>query len=131
MVNPVARGAVCGLVGAVVTLVACLWHRSVLDVGPWQAFPFGLIMALAAVIALGFAARAAADWAGLIGAAAGVFVAAQASALRGPGGDILIQGDAIGFIWIAGAPVLTLLVAVAPRAVFKRRAAAPPHRPEG
>ncbi|MDR2253482.1 MAG: hypothetical protein LBD97_06445, partial [Bifidobacteriaceae bacterium] len=47
--------------------------------------------------------------------------AAQAVALRGPGGDILIQGDAVGFIWMAGAPVATLTAAFAPRAWLRGR----------
>jgi hypothetical protein len=104
-----------------VTLVATLGHRSVVALGPVAAFPLGLILAFAAVAGVAVAARAWAGWAGLIGAAAAVLVATQTVALRGPGGDILVQGDVTGFVWIAGAPVLALAAALAPRAWFRTR----------
>jgi hypothetical protein len=130
MLRTVLRGAGCGVVAAVVTLAGSVWHRSSVALGPVQTFPLGLILGFVAVAGVAVGARAAAGWAGLIGAAAGAFLIAQAVALRGPGGDILIQGDATGFIWIAGAPVLTLLAALAPRSWFRRDVPEPPAGPE-
>jgi hypothetical protein len=112
------------LVAAAVTLLAAVWHRATVALGPVAAFPLGLVLALLAVAAWAVCARAAAGPAGLVGAAAGAFVAAQAVALRGPGGDLLIQGDLTGFAFVAGAPVLTLVAVMLPRRWFK-----PPPKP--
>ncbi|MDR2347395.1 MAG: hypothetical protein LBD90_01990 [Bifidobacteriaceae bacterium] len=115
------RGVGWGLLAGIVTLVASVWHQAVVNVGPLAAFPLGLILALAAVAAVAVAARAVSNYAGLVGAAVGAFAAAQATALGGPGGDVLVQGDVAGFLFVAGAPVLTLLAVLCPAAWFRRR----------
>jgi hypothetical protein len=118
MASSLLRGTGWGAAGAVVAVVASIWHRA--RVGG-AAFPLGLVLACLAVVGVAVAARALGGWAGVVGAAVGVFAAAQAVALRGPGGDILVQGDTWGFLWIAGAPVLALVAVLLPRRWFKRR----------
>ncbi|MDR1394197.1 MAG: hypothetical protein LBJ62_09590 [Bifidobacteriaceae bacterium] len=110
MLSSIRRGAAWAVVGAVVTLLATIWHR-------WS-LPLGFSLGLVAVIGVAVAARAVSGPVGAVGAAVGALLAAQAAALRGPGGDILVQGDAVGLFWITAAPVLALLVVVLPRAWF-------------
>ncbi|MDR3359390.1 MAG: hypothetical protein LBO20_01775 [Bifidobacteriaceae bacterium] len=117
----IGRGVGWGAVGAAVALAASIWHRARLG----GDFPVGMALACLAVAAVAVAGRAAAGWPGVIGVAVGVFVVSQAVALRGPGGDILVQGDVLGFAWIAGAPVLTLVAALLPARWFQRSAPGP------
>ncbi|MDR2565869.1 MAG: hypothetical protein LBC97_07390 [Bifidobacteriaceae bacterium] len=115
----VVKGVGCGLASAVVTLLLGVWHRASVALGPVEAFPLGLVMAVVGVFGWAVAARALAGWAGVFGAAVGSFAAAQASALPGPGGDLVIQGDWIGFAWAVAAPLVTMAAAFLPRRWFR------------
>ncbi|MDR1441049.1 MAG: hypothetical protein LBJ02_01430 [Bifidobacteriaceae bacterium] len=103
---------------ALVALVGCIWHRSSVSVGPVGSFPLGLIFALAALAGWAMASRALAGWAGLAGAAVGAFIASEAAAMRGPGGDLMVQGDLLGFIWAIAAPLVVVVAALLPARWF-------------
>ncbi|MDR1188115.1 MAG: hypothetical protein LBK95_11785 [Bifidobacteriaceae bacterium] len=125
MIRTILKGLGCGVASAVVTLALGVWHRASIPVGPIDFLPLGMILALLGVVGWAVTSRALAGWAGLFGAAAGAFVASQASALPGPGGDLFVQGDVIGFAWAIAAPLVTLIAAFLPHKWFRRAARRP------
>jgi hypothetical protein len=120
MIPVILKGLGCAAVSGVVTALVGVWHRASVVVGPLEFVPLGLILALAAVLGWAVASRALAGWSGLFGAAVGAFVAAQAASLPGPGGDLIIQGDLLGFVWAIAAPLITIVVAFLPHRWFYR-----------
>jgi hypothetical protein len=74
---------------------------------------------LLGTLAWAVAARAWAGWLGLFAAALGAFIASQSAALPGPGGDLIIQGDWMGFVWAAATPLIVVAAAFAPRRWFQ------------
>ncbi|MDR0626962.1 MAG: hypothetical protein LBG11_06845 [Bifidobacteriaceae bacterium] len=118
MTGSILKALASGLVSAVLALVAGIWHRTAIELGPVKTFPIGLVLALVVVLGCTVAARAWAGWLGLFAAAVGAFIASQAAALPGPGGDLLIQGDWIGFTWALAAPLMAVAAAFWPRRWF-------------
>lgn len=86
--------------GAVVGLVGTGIHRS--------AQPFGLGLALLTVLVAAVLARAWAGWLGMISLGLGLVTLVGLLALRGPGGDVLIAAEPIGYAWYGGALVIAL-----------------------
>lgn len=107
-----ARWAACLLLGLAVGFVGTGVHRAL---QPW-----GLVLALVAVVAMGVLTRA---WSGAVGAfvaAMGVATAVAVLATQGPGGDVLVPAEPVGYIWYAGA-LATVLAWLVPRRWFTDR----------
>lgn len=112
-----ARLAGSAVLGLLIGVIGTSIHRS--------RPPLGLALALLVVVVAGVLTRA---WAG----PAGMFVLAMTIAgsvavlgAGGPGGDVLIAGDALGYVWYCGAAVVSL-AALAPRRWFSDQPLAPP-----
>ncbi len=123
-----ARAFAALVVGLIVGAVGTVTHRA--------EQPWGLIGALALVLAASVMMRAWGGWPAIVGIAGGVFFSVQVLAQTGPGGDVLVPGDQpIGWIWVIGALVMVGLASIAPRAWFDdtprpaRNAAAAPQEP--
>lgn len=104
-----ARSAGLLVLGAFIGLVGTGVHR--------MTRPWGLVLALALVLLGGVVARA---WVGALGVLAvglGVATATAVLAAQGPGGDVLIAADTLGYIWYGGA-LATALALVLPRSWF-------------
>lgn len=105
------RAAVALVLGAVVGTVGTVTHRAI---APW-----GVVIALALVLAAGVAIRAWSGYVSLVGYAGGLFLLLQVLSQSGPGGDVLVPaGDSIGWVWIIGAALATGAAAFAPRRWF-------------
>ena len=105
------RAAVALVLGAVVDTVGTVTHRAI---APW-----GVVIALALVLAAGVAVRAWSGYVSLVGYAGGLFLLIQVLSQSGPGGDVLVPaGDSIGWVWIIGAALATGAAAFAPRRWF-------------
>jgi hypothetical protein len=117
----IAQGVAWLVVGAAAATLGTVWHRAPVRWPLVGDFPLGLVIGLVLMLGIGVAARAVSGWAGLIGLAVGAFALTQTVALRGPGGDLMIQGDLTGMVWVLGAPVLAMLAALAPQSWFRRR----------
>jgi hypothetical protein len=102
------------VLGVVVGTLGTVMHRSI---QPW-----GVVICLVLAFAAAITARA---WGGLValaGYAIGLFVSVQVLAQKGPGGDTLVpDGQAIGWVWVLGSIVVTILVGVLPRGLFDDR----------
>lgn len=96
-----ARYAGAGLLGAVIGVAGTAVHRG--------SPPLGLVLALVTVLVGGLLARAWIGWAGMLALAMGIVSTVGVLGAGGPGGDVLIVADALGYVWYAGA----LVVAVA------------------
>lgn len=86
--------------GAVVGLVGTGIHRS--------APPFGLGLAFLTVLVAAVLARAWAGLPGMVSLGLGLVTLVGLLALRGPGGDVLIAADPVGYAWYGGALVVAL-----------------------
>lgn len=95
-----ARLAGNGLIGVVIAFVGTGIHRA--------KPPWGLVLALVIVVSGGVLARAWAGWAGMLALALGLVTAVGVLGLRGPGGDVLIPAQPIGYVWYAGAAAVAL-----------------------
>lgn len=102
----VARIAGAGVLGAVVGLVGTTIHRA--------RPPWGLVLALLLVVAVAVLARAWVGWSGVLSAGLGIVTVVGLLGARGPGGDVLVAADWLGYAWYAGA-VLVLLAGAVPR----------------
>lgn len=100
------------LIGVLVGVVGTLVHR-------WEQ-PWGLVLALASVLSAGLLVRAWSAWVGMLLLALGVVTTVAVLAARGPGGDVLVAAEPIGYIWYAGAAVVAL-AGLAPRRWFSDR----------
>lgn len=102
------------VLGVLVGTLGTVMHRSI---QPW-----GVVVCLVLAFAAAVTARA---WGGLLslaGYAVGLFVSVQVLAQQGPGGDTLVpDGQAIGWVWVLGSIVVTILVGVLPRGLFDDR----------
>ena len=107
-----ARCAGSVLLGVVIGVVGTAVHR----VRP----PGGLLLALLLVLVGGILARAWNGWVTMLALAMGVATAVGALAVSGPGGDVLIAADTLGYVWYAGALVVAL-AGLAPRGWFSDR----------
>ncbi|WP_454044504.1 DUF6113 family protein [Cellulosimicrobium sp. Marseille-Q8652] len=115
----VGRGAACALIGAVVGLVGTVAHRApVVDL---PALHLGLVLALLAVLAGSVLSRAWGGYAGLLGFGIGWVAVVQILSLEGPGGDVLVPGQVVGYVWIYGGLLVVALAAFLPRSWFSER----------
>lgn len=96
------------VIGIVVGTVGTAVHR---------ALPWGLALALAAVVAVGIMARAWGGGSTVLAAGLGVVSAVTLLGGRGPGGDVLLPADAVGWVWYAGAALVAVAYLV-PRSWF-------------
>ncbi|WP_182113319.1 MULTISPECIES: hypothetical protein [unclassified Actinotalea] len=100
------------LIGVVVGVVGTAVHR-------WHE-PWGLVLALATVLSAGVLVRAWAGWAGMLVLALGIVTTVAVLAMRGPGGDVLVAAEPVGYVWYGGALVVGL-AALAPARWFSDR----------
>ena len=107
--------AAAGLVlGVVVGTLGTVMHRSI---EPW-----GVVLCLVLAFAAAVTARA---WAGLValaGYAVGLVVSVQLLSQTGPGGDVLVpDSQGIGWVWVLGSIVVTIVAGVLPSRLFSDR----------
>ncbi|MBX9244162.1 hypothetical protein ICW40_04985 [Actinotalea ferrariae] len=107
-----ARLAGTFVIGVVVGVVGTAVHR-------WQV-PWGLVLALVTVLCAGVLARAWVGWAGMLLVALAVVTTVAILAGRGPGGDLLVAAQPVGYVWYGGALVVAL-AGLAPRRWFSDR----------
>ena len=114
----IGRGLACALVGVVVGLVGTVAHRA-----PVVDLPvhLGLVLALVTVLAAGVLARAWAGYAGLLGYGIGWVAVVQLLSLEGPGGDVLVPSQPVGYVWIYGGLLVVVVAAFLPRSWFGDR----------
>lgn len=95
-----------GLVGTVGTIAHRLWVPGV------------LVLALLVVLAAGVMVRAWIGTGGLVAYGLGWLVLVQLAATTGPGGDVLLPGQAISYVWMGGGMLMVGVAAFAPRRWF-------------
>ncbi|WP_278236784.1 DUF6113 family protein [Isoptericola sp. AK164] len=101
------------LLGGVVGLIGTVGHRMA-----WWDLPLGLALALALTLSAAVLCRA---WAGvgtLLACGAGWLVTVQLLAAEGPGGDVLVPADTVGYVWTYGGLLLFAVAAFLPRRWF-------------
>lgn len=102
------------VLGLVLGAIGTAFHRTL---PPW-----GLVAALAALVAGGLLARSFLDRAGQVAFGAGAVAVVVAMTYIRPGADLLITGQGIGVTWLIGSiPAALLLPALAPRHWFADR----------
>ena len=104
-----ARWAASLLLGVVIGVVGTGVHR----LSP----PWGLVIALGLVLVGGVVARAWSGGVGMLAVALGVATATAVLGARGPGGDVLVVADVLGYIWYAGG-LMVALALLLPRSWF-------------
>lgn len=97
------------VLGVVVAVAGTLVHR-------WDAagWPAGLLLALATAALAAVAARAGAGGAGVVLYGLAALVTSQVMAFVSPGGDVLVTDEAIGYGWLLGLPLSTVVAALTP-----------------
>jgi len=111
------------VLGVVVGALGTVMHRSI---EPW-----GVVVCLVLAFAAAITARAWGGFVALAGYAIGLVVSVQVLTQEGPGGDVLVpDGQAIGWWWVLGSIVVTILAGVLPGALFDDRPRARKPRPE-
>jgi small-conductance mechanosensitive channel len=108
----IARYAGVGLLGIVIGVVGTAVHRS--------RPPLGLILALLIVLVAALFARASTGWVGMLALAMGIGSTTAVLGASGPGGDVLVVADTLGYVWYVGAAVVAL-AGLAPRGWFSDR----------
>lgn len=102
------------VLGLVLGAIGTAFHRTL---PPW-----GLVAALAALVAGGVLARSFLDRVGQVAYGAGAIAVVVAMTYIRPGADLLITGQGIGVTWLIGSiPAALLLPALAPRRWFADR----------
>lgn len=96
----VGRWLGCAAVGVLVGLVGTGVHRA------WS--PWGLVLALTTVLVAAALARAWSGWVGMLLLALALVTTVGVLALRGPGGDVVIAAQPVGYVWYAGGVVVAL-----------------------
>lgn len=87
-----------GVLGVVVGALGSTVHRLHHEIfGDWIAV--GILLAFAATAAGSLFARALADWAGVFAYAAGWLIAVLALSIGGPGYNVVIAADTLGYLW--------------------------------
>lgn len=100
--------------GVVVGAVGTVMHR-------WSR-PWGVVVCLVLVLAAGVAARAWGGRRAWTGYAVAMTATIWLLSTEGPGGDVLVPaGQGIGWVWLIGAPVVAVVVALLPAALFDDR----------
>lgn len=107
---PWVAWAVCFVLGVMVGLVGTIAHRSV---QPW-----GLVAALVTLVAVCTVARATAGVGSHLAAGTGWLIAVQVLSSGGPGGDVLVPAELVGYVWVYGGLVAVLAPLLAPRSWF-------------
>lgn len=105
----VGRLVACLVIGVAIGVVGSAVHR---------ALPWGLALALVTVVAAGIFARSWGGGATVVAVGLGVAVTVGVMSLEGPGGDVLIVPDAVGWAWSLGA-VLAGVAFVLPASWFR------------
>ena len=100
------------LIGVLIGVIGTSIHRS--------RPPYGLVLALVIVLVAGVLTRAWAGGPAMFALAMGIASSVAVLGAGGPGGDVLIAGDALGYVWYGGAAVVAL-AALAPRRWFSDR----------
>ncbi|WP_174774888.1 hypothetical protein [Cellulosimicrobium cellulans] len=122
----VGRGMACALVGVLVGLVGTVAHRAhLLGVDLPGGVGLGIVLALVTVFVAGTLARAWGGMAGLLGYGIGWVVVVQLLSLEGPGGDVLVPSEPVGYVWIYGGLLVVAAVAFLPRSWFSDRPVRP------
>lgn len=98
------------LLGALVGLVGTVAHR--------QWLPWVLVLCLLAVLAAAVMVRAWVGGGGLVAYGLGWLALVQVAATAGPGGDVLLPGDAWSYVWMGGGMLMIGVAAFAPRRWF-------------
>lgn len=101
------------LLGLLVGVVGTVVHRA------YQ--PWGMVGALLLVLSAAVTARAWSGWVTWVAFTGGLFLAVQVLAQKGPGGDVLVPAGTLGLVWVVGALVMAVVVAVLPRRLFVDR----------
>ena len=107
--------AVSFVIGILYGAVATIGHRSELRIGD-VAIPWGIVVALAGVLALLLGTRLVAG--GRLAAAAaavGIVGIVALLTLPGLGGSVLIAGDVIGTVWSVAPALIAVLVVAWPK----------------
>lgn len=110
----VGRCVAMAAVGVVLGLVGTAAHR-------WLV-PWGLVLALACVLSAAVLARAWTGWVGMLVLALFLASTVGVLALTGPGGDVLVAAQPVGYVWYGGAAVVAL-AGLAPARWFSDRPA--------
>ncbi len=109
---PLSRLLGSAVLGVVVGVVGTGVHR--LDP------PSGLLLALGVVASAGVLVRAWAGGRGMLVLGGALLLTVAAMALPGPGGDVLVAAQPVGYAWYGGALVVAL-VGLLPRRWFSDR----------
>lgn len=107
------RAVLALLLGAAVGVIGTVAHRA-----EWAGLPTGLLMALGLTLSTAVLCRAWSGTATLLAAGAGWLVAVQVLAATGPGGDVLVPAQAVGYVWTYGGLLLVGVTAFLPRTWF-------------
>ena len=109
--SPRSAGRMLGtaLLGVVVAAVGTGIHR----VNP----PWGIVLALLTVFSAAVMARAWARRSGVVALCAAVVLTILAMGTIGPGGDVIIAAQPIGYVWLASG-VVVAAVGLLPRGWF-------------
>ena len=91
--------------------------------GKWLAG--GIVLTLLATVVASVFARAVADWLGVLTYAIGWFAVVMVLSLQGPGGDVLIVGDWLGYVWSYVGMLLAVSGLLVPRAWMSEQPRAP------
>lgn len=108
------------LLGVVVGVVGTGVHRA--------NQPWGLVLAYLTVVSAAVLARAWGRGLALVAYGLGLLSMVLAMAFWGPGGDVLVADQGIGYAWISG-PALVLVVALLPARLFSDRPMVPRREP--
>jgi len=106
--------------GAVIGVLGTFQHNALLSIGSWNTVPIGLTFSLLAVAAYSAWTRVAAGMACFFAQAVAVFATSELLTREGSGGDILVPAFARSYVWLAGALVIPLIIAVLPPRWFSK-----------
>ncbi|WP_402464255.1 DUF6113 family protein [Isoptericola aurantiacus] len=109
----VGRLVLACLLGVAVGVIGTVAHRT-----EWADLPSGLVLALLLTTAAATLCRAWSGVGALLACGAGWLVAVQVLAATGPGGDVLVPAQTVGYVWTYGGLVPFVLVAFLPRRWF-------------
>lgn len=113
-----------GVLGVVIGALGSTVHRLHHEIfGNWIAV--GIFLAFAATAAGSLFARALADWAGVFAYAAGWLIAVLALSVGGPGYNVVIAADVLGYVWSYVGVFIAIWAVAAPRKWLRESARVP------